>query len=621
MNAMIGERIGPYRVERELGSGGMGVVYLAFDERLRRNVAIKSIHPNKDVSSKRRERLIREARAVAQLTHPSIAQIYDILSVDGRDFIVMEYVEGRTLTRLLSAAPLELQEAVDISRQIAEGLHAAHAHGIVHRDLKPENIMLTTSGHVKILDFGLAKNLDPALDDVSLTADGVVLGTSSAMSPEQAEGRPVDQRSDLFALGSLMYTMVTGKHPFQGGTPLQTMQKIVRHRPPPASRLNRNVPEELALLIENLLEKDPAERPSSALEVTLALEEIASLWNTVTTHHGSISRITQHARRRRLLRYRWPLALLAAMALLATAAATRWWLRRPSPPRVVAVALPVVKTPLHSEQTQILATAARTAALETLAHLRGLATPATREVDAAGHDPKQIARATGAAEVVTTALAQTGSTTQVALQRVEGASGTVLTSTAFTVPAGDLRLLADGIAAHVRQFYATSKLRKLGTATPPSPRAFATYVRLVLESQNPPKGVTYQQIIGRLDALRQDNPTFLAPYLTEARLLRVAPQALTDPGFFSRARHLLNRAQVLSPEDPRVAAEAVRLDIDAGRLKAAEHDLKRLEGLAPGSPEAFALRALAVKRQGESNEERNMLWRLVTANLSFRCQL
>ncbi len=589
----------------------MGVVYLAFDERLRRNVAIKSIHPNKDVSPQRRERLLREARAAAQLGHSSIAQIYDILSIDGRDFIVMEYVEGQTLTRLLAAAPLEIQEAVDISRQIAEGLHAAHARGIVHRDLKPENIILTPGGQVKILDFGLAKSLDPDPAEASLTADGVVLGTSSAMSPEQAEGKEIDQRSDLFSLGSLMYTMVTGKHPFQGATPLQTMQRIVRHHPPSPSRLNKDVPEELALLIENLLEKDPRNRPSSALEVALALEEIASLWKTMTTDHGSISRITQQARRRRLLRYRWPFAVLAAVALLAGGAAVRWLVRRPRPPIVVAVAAPEVTAAPNPDRARILAAAARAAALETIANLHGLATPATREVDAAGNDPKRIARATGASEVLSTTLARNGSAIQVSLERVGGATGSVLASTAFTVPAGDLRLLADGIRAHLRRFYPGFKPRKKGTATPPSPQAFAAYVRLLLESQNPPRGVTDDQIIEKLDRLRQDNPAFLAPYLTEARLLRVAPQALTDHRYFDRARELLNRARTLSPEDPRIAAEAVRLEIDSGNLKAADVALQRLERISPGSPQALALHAWFLSRSSKADEALKLLHRLV----------
>ncbi|NIA11617.1 MAG: protein kinase, partial [Nitrospiraceae bacterium] len=612
MSAMIGERIGPYRIERELGSGGMGVVYLAFDERLKRNVAIKSIHPGKEVSSQRRERLLREARAAAQLTHPSIAQIYDILSIDGRDFIVMEYVDGQTLTRLLGQKPIELQQAVDIARQIAEGLHAAHARGIVHRDLKPENIIITPGGDVKILDFGLAKTLDPGSSEVSLTADGVVLGTSSAMSPEQAEGKQVDQRSDLFSLGSLMYKMVTGKHPFQGATPLETMQRIVRHRPPSPSRLNPDVPEELALLIESLLEKDPRERPSSALEVALALEEVSSFWKTMTTDHGSISRITQHARRRRILRYRWLFVTLAIVGALAAGAALRWWTQRPRPPRIVAVMMPEVKAARSAGRAAILATAARAAALETIAHLRGLATPATREVDATGRDPKRVAHATGSSEVLETLLGRDAATIQVSLQRIDGRSGKVLSSTAFTVPSDDLSLLSDGVAAHLRQSYLEFKPRRRGTAVPPSPKVFAEYVRLLQESQDPPKGVSEMEIIDKLDALRQANPSFLAPYLTEARLLRLLPQALTNHRYFDRARELLGRARTLSPEDPRIDAVTVRLELDAGNLKAADRALGRLERLSPGSPEALALRAWFLNRSGKTDAALTLLHRLVT---------
>ncbi len=181
------------------------MVYLAFDERLERRVAIKSIHPGKELSEARRERLLREARSAARLSHPSIAQVYDILSRDGRDYIVMEYIEGRSLSALLMDGPLEVSRAVDLGRQIAEGLAAAHGMGIIHRDLKAENILVTSADVVKILDFGLAKNVDPEREETSLTQDGVVMGTSRAMSPEQATGGRLDPRSDLFSLGSLLY--------------------------------------------------------------------------------------------------------------------------------------------------------------------------------------------------------------------------------------------------------------------------------------------------------------------------------------------------------------------------------------------------------------------------------
>ncbi len=271
------EWIGPYRVDRRLGSGGMGTVYRAWDERLRRWVAIKSLHPGVgDESSEPRARLRREARALAGLSHPSVAQIHDFLLDDGREHIVMEYVQGRSLAAMLIDGPLPLAEALRLARQVADGLGAAHARGVVHRDLKSENVLVGHDGQAKILDFGLAKRFDAEPGEDSLTGDGVVMGTTRAMSPEQAQGQELDHRSDLFALGSLLYEMVTGQHPFQAFSPLETMQRVVSHHPPPIRRLDPTLPPALEHLVQRLLDKDPGRRPAAAAVVVAALDAIAA---------------------------------------------------------------------------------------------------------------------------------------------------------------------------------------------------------------------------------------------------------------------------------------------------------------------------------------------------------
>jgi serine/threonine-protein kinase len=272
------ETIGPYRIERLLGRGGMGVVLEAYDERLDRRVALKRVL-DKDGDPRRRERLRREARAAAGLAHPGIVRIFDLFEEDGGgDWIVMELVEGARLADLLRAGPLETDRVLDYGRQIASGLAAAHDRGIVHRDLKAENVMVLPDGEVKILDFGLAKRLDPGggrNDDSTLSAPGQVLGTGRAMAPEQARGLGVGPRSDLFSLGVLFYEMLTGTSPFRSATLYDTLVRVSTHRPPSVVELVEDVPEELSELVDRLLRKAPELRPASAREVAGLLGRLA----------------------------------------------------------------------------------------------------------------------------------------------------------------------------------------------------------------------------------------------------------------------------------------------------------------------------------------------------------
>jgi Tol biopolymer transport system component/tRNA A-37 threonylcarbamoyl transferase component Bud32 len=287
-----GDRIGAYRVERGLGRGGMGEVYLAFDDRLRRLVAIKRIRHDGPLSDVQRERFRREARAAARLNHPAIVQIFDLLTArdsggsrdsstaGAGDALVMEYVDGESLADMVARGPLEPAVAVRFAREIALGLAAAHAAGFVHRDLKSENVMVTASGAVKILDFGLVKSVwqeGSQGDEQSLTAEGIVLGTFHTISPEQVRGGKADARSDLFSLGVLLYELLTGQSPFRGGSHVESLRRILTYHPPPLSTLRPGLPRELSALVDRLLEKDPRRRPQTARDVAAALAEIAAL--------------------------------------------------------------------------------------------------------------------------------------------------------------------------------------------------------------------------------------------------------------------------------------------------------------------------------------------------------
>jgi tRNA A-37 threonylcarbamoyl transferase component Bud32/predicted esterase len=273
--SMIGKTIAHYHITEMIGKGGMGVVYKARDTHLDRSVAIKVLPTEAVADTERKRRFVQEAKAASALNHPNIITIHDISQADGVDFIAMEHVEGRTLNRFISAAKLNLEQALDIAIQIASALAAAHAAGIVHRDLKPSNIMITEKGLVKVLDFGLAKLTERIHSSVSSTAEtmtpitdqGAVVGTAAYMSPEQAEGNPVDARSDVFSFGAVFYELLSGRRAFQGESYVSTLSAILRDTPTPIRKLRVDVPAEMERTVSRCLEKNREARYASAAEV------------------------------------------------------------------------------------------------------------------------------------------------------------------------------------------------------------------------------------------------------------------------------------------------------------------------------------------------------------------
>ena len=276
------ERIGPYRVLERLGSGGMGEVVLAHDDRLDRLVAIKRLHDKHADAHHSRERFRREARIVARLNHPAIVQLHDVLRQGDHDFLIMEYVEGQTLRARRDAGPMTVSELLGIAHQIALGMAAAHELGVIHRDLKAETVLITRAGRAKITDFGIAK----LHGDENLTADEAVVGTFRSMSPEQALGRPVDHRSDLFSFGILLYETLAGESPFHADSPYLIVQRLVNDDPRPIAEVVPGIPDELARLIHQLLAKEPLLRPRDFHEVAEALIELAGQACDMPCHVG-----------------------------------------------------------------------------------------------------------------------------------------------------------------------------------------------------------------------------------------------------------------------------------------------------------------------------------------------
>jgi eukaryotic-like serine/threonine-protein kinase len=277
-----GSLLGPYRIDALLGSGGMGVVYRARDTRLDRFVAVKVLPPERVADPDRERRFVQEAKAASALNHPNIVSIYDIHSDGNVLLIAMEHVEGKTLGEAIGGRGLSLRQLLAVGAQIAGALAAAHARGIVHRDLKPGNVMVTPDGLVKVLDFGLAKLIEPVTEDERTMTEGVgpqtmegrIVGTPSYMSPEQAQGRPVDARTDVFSFGSVLYEMATGQRAFAGESTVSILSKVVDSDPPPARAVRRELPRELERIIELCLKKDHTRRFQSMADVKLQLETL-----------------------------------------------------------------------------------------------------------------------------------------------------------------------------------------------------------------------------------------------------------------------------------------------------------------------------------------------------------
>ena len=275
---VTGKTFGPYRLESQLGVGGMGKVYLAHDQRLGRKVALKLLDPELIGDREHRTRFLREARLAASLDHPNICTIHEVGEEAGRPFIAMQYVAGETLRRTIGGRPLKLDSLLSISLQVADALEEAHTRGIIHRDIKAGNIMITPRGQARVLDFGLAKLLEKAEgeDETHLTMTGAVMGTPASMSPEQARGEHADHRSDIFAFGGVLYEMATGNTPFSGRSKADVISALLSQPHTSAATLNKEIPAYLSTVIDRALAKEPAKRYQSMQDVIADLRQVVA---------------------------------------------------------------------------------------------------------------------------------------------------------------------------------------------------------------------------------------------------------------------------------------------------------------------------------------------------------
>ena len=315
---MIGKKVSHYQVLEKIGEGGMGEVYIAQDEKLDRQVALKFLPEHLTRDPTRKQRFLQEARAAAAIEHPHIGAIYDVDETEGRVFIAMEYVRGESFRQAIADGKLSLRKSIELGVQITEGLTKAHERGVVHRDLKPDNVILAEEGYAKVIDFGLAKLLEPlsrpgvqpgnAEDETWVkTQEGMVQGTVAYMSPEQARGETVDRRSDIFSFGTLFYEMVSGTAAFRRGNLFETLSAVIKESPAPLSV--DDIPPDVHRILRKCLAKDPAERYQSMKELAIDLRDLRDQTTT-----GQVAAAGAGERK-----FSWKWAALAAVALVGSA--------------------------------------------------------------------------------------------------------------------------------------------------------------------------------------------------------------------------------------------------------------------------------------------------------------
>jgi TolB-like protein/Tfp pilus assembly protein PilF/predicted Ser/Thr protein kinase len=480
-----------YRIMEKIGEGGMGVVYRAEDRHLKRSVALKLLPPDKMTDPERKGRFIHEARAASALNHPNIVTIHDISSADGIDFIAMEYVPGSSLAQLIGDKGLSLQETLKYAIQIADALEKAHRAGIVHRDLKPSNIVVTEDGLVKILDFGLAKLTHPAQQEVSVSArsseflsdSGIIVGTAAYMSPEQAEGKAVDGRSDIFSFGAMLYEMITGRRAFRGESIVSTLAAVLHAEPEPLSRVVDGMPSELGRIIGKALQKDRGLRYQSASDLAADLRCLHR-----NSESGRAVAETSGFRRGK----RWMAVLAAvtsvllalALFLLNVGSWRDWLLGRASLPEIQSLAvLPLASLSGDSEQDYFAdgMTDALISDLGEIAALRVISRTSVMQYKGSRKSLRDIARELNVDAVIEGSVLRSGSRVRITAQLIRADTERRIWGGTFERDLRDILILqgdlAREIAAGIRVKLIQQHKGQLSTSRSVIPEAYDAYLQ------------------------------------------------------------------------------------------------------------------------------------------------
>jgi tetratricopeptide (TPR) repeat protein len=597
--------VGPYRVLDSLGVGGMGEVFLAEDTRLGRRVALKRPSPAWLSIPDARARLHREASAAAALTHPHIAAIYDVLDVGSEPYIVMEYVAGESLARVLGRGPLPVEQAVRVGLQLADALAAAHGRGIVHRDLKPGNVCMTPDGQAKILDFGLATPRAPARGGagaVRLTVPGQFMGSPGYASPEQLAGAEAAPSDDIYALGVVMFELLTGRRPFSDTRALDVMVSTMTRTPPAVHEVNAAVPPELSALVARALARDPRDRIPSAGAFHAELRRIADVLSSGPTGAHAVVQPPRRTSRR---------ALVAGIALgvMAGVGVAVWVANVPDSDAAGVPVVAVLPFDVHgtaAEEDRAIASGIRDVLIASLGQQPGinvLSRAATAEPRGNRQNLDRWARDLGATLLVDGSLQRSGDELLVALELRRGSY--LVWGDTYSAPVADLFALQDRMAsglagsAPLRAAVGTTGTIPAGTQ---DIEALGLYGQAgdLLERPDIPGNV--QRAVQLLQAALARDRRFS---LASARLGE-AYWALYDvtrePEWTDRATAAIADALRLDPDQPLVRLSAARIYHGTGRLDEALEEIDRVIAALPNNDDAHRLRGQVLQRADRLEE-------------------
>ena len=616
---MIGRTISHYRVVERLGSGGMGVVYKAEDTRLGRFVALKFLSEELLKDANALERFRREARSASALNHPNICTIYEVDEVDGAPFLAMELLEGLTLKERLEQGPLAGEQLIEVAIEFADALAAAHSARIIHRDLKPANLFLTRLGHLKILDFGLAKlTTDPRADSSrmataarDLTASDTTLGTVSYMSPEQARGEELDARTDLFSFGAVLYEMATGTRPFQGSTTAMIYDAILHRDPPP---LGGNHPG-LEPIVTKALQKDRELRYQSAADIRADLKRLK--------HDSAPTVRTAPAVARRSTRL---LGIALGIAIVAVLGVVVWRTRTPartSSKQTTIAVLPFANLGGNKDR-DYLGLAVPDELITILSHSRSLAVrpfAMTRKYTS-DVDPQQTGHALNVADVITGDYRESGGRISLSVEAIDVEKNDVVWRESLEVPAEDLIALRNELAKRVR----AGLLPQLNVAAdtmdasgPKNDEAYALFLRATAMSNDPEPN---QQAIPLLERAVQLDPAYAPAWaLLGQRYYFSFQYGHGGSAVRDKSKMASERSIALDPELATARRSLIVLQTESGDLPDAYLQARDLLRRWPDNGEAHFTMSYVFRYAGlldESERECDKAYSIDPTNVTFR---